>query len=1093
MAVLTVGEGKQYATIAAAVAATGDGDTVLVDAGTYTNDFFTNYHQITLQSVGGMAILKATEAPPNGKAIVTTDASITIDGFGFTGASVSDLNGAGIRYEWGDMVVRNCLFWDNQDGILAAALGPGHILIQNSEFSHNGAGDGYSHNIYVNGIESLVIEDSYFHDSVVGHEIKSRAHNTTLLNNRIQDNAGDGSYSIDLPNGGNALIQGNVIEKGANAQNYHSIHFGGEGPPYDGSNLTIDGNTLINDHAQGRLVLNHAGSPVTLSNNQIWGYAADNIAVGPVTQQGNTILASRPALDLTTMAPPAPPPPTEPPQFTVPTVAHLQSWGAGGAVVASGHVLRVGAGQAFTTLSQALTASQDGDTIQVAAGTYVNDFGTVNHKVIIEGVGGLARFVQQGVVWAPNGMLVVNTDATLRNLEFTGATNYSGHEGGIYVTGGNVTVDNSYFHHNDIGIRTADNAGATLSIFGTEAAWNGNVNKGTHNLAIGAIQSLTIQGSYIHGAITGHELSTRSFYTDIEGNRIIDGDGVAASFLINLAQGGDATIRDNVLEKGRDAANGILIHVGNEGPTYDNSDVRITGNTLVSDLANQWHPYTYFIVGDNAGSLLAPITASGNTFVGGVPGSAQVVNGAASGNATAANAVLYTNAPWSAAQAPAEFAAAAPAGLNTLTVRLAEAASVLDAQFVVSVDGAAVGGGVVTASQAAGGSQAFSFNGWWSTGAHAVTVSFINPQRDYAGADGLYVQSVSLDGATTTAAAGLDYWSRSYTTTLTGSSPLPDFDPAYYLAQNPDVAASGMDPLRHYLSVGWTEGRDPSALFSTRYYLSHNPDVAAAGVNPLLHYEQTGWTEGRDPSALFSVREYLGANPDVAAANIDPLRHYIQFGQAEHRAIEAAAAPSEPDDPLVDSAYYYAAHPEIAAAGISASASYHADGWTKGYNPNAFFDTNYYLAHNPDVAAAGVDPLRHFDATGWKEGRDPGPGLSLNAYRMAHPAEYAQGIDPLIVAMRGAAGLPAMSYPGAEGSLFDGAYYLSRYQDVAAAQADPLAHYQAHGWRENRDPSASFSTEKYLDAYADVKAAGIDPLAHYATYGVGEGRLSFSA
>ena len=795
MSMLTVGEGKQYATVAAAVAATADGDTVLVDAGTYTNDFFTNYHQITLQSVGGMAILKATESPPNGKAIVTTDASITIDGFGFTGASVSDLNGAGIRYEWGDMVVRNCLFWDNQDGILAAALGPGHILIQNSEFSHNGAGDGYSHNIYVNGIESLVIENSYFHDSVVGHEIKSRAHNTTLLNNRIQDNAGDGSYSIDLPNGGNALIQGNVIEKGANAQNYHSIHFGGEGPPYDGSNLTIDGNTLINDHAQGRLVLNHAGSPVTLSNNQIWGYAADNIAVGPVTQQGNTILASRPALDLTTMAPPAPPPPTEPPQFTVPTVAHLQSWGAGGAVVASGHVLRVGAGQAFTTLSQALTASQDGDTIQVAAGTYVNDFGTVNHKVIIEGVGGLARFVQQGVVWAPNGMLVVNTDATLRNLEFTGATNYSGHEGGIYVTGGNVTVDNSYFHHNDIGIRTADNAGATLSIFGTEAAWNGNVNKGTHNVAIGAIQSLTIQGSYIHGAITGHELSTRSFYTDIEGNRIIDGDGVGASFLINLAQGGDATIRDNVLEKGRDAANGILIHVGNEGPTYDNSDVRITGNTLVSDLANQWHPYTYFIVGDDAGSLLAPITATGNTFVGGVPGSAQVVNGAASGNATAANAVLYTNAPWSAAQAPAEFAAAAPAGLNTLTVRLAEAASVLDAQFVVSVDGAAVGGGVVTASQAAGGSQAFSFNGWWSTGAHAVTVSFINPQRDYAGADGLYVQSVSLDGATTTAAAGLDYWSRSYTTTLTGSSPLPDFDPAYYLARTPSSITTAPSPV----------------------------------------------------------------------------------------------------------------------------------------------------------------------------------------------------------------------------------------------------------------------------------------------------------
>ena len=38
----------------------------------------------------------------------------------------------------------------------------------------------------------------------------------------------------------------------------------------------------------------------------------------------------------------------------------------------------------------------------------------------------------------------------------------------------------------------------------------------------------------------------------------------------------------------------------------------------------------------------------------------------------------------------------------------------------------------------------------------------------------------------------------------------PVFDPDYYLASNPDVAASGMDPLVHYLAFGLPEGRSPT-------------------------------------------------------------------------------------------------------------------------------------------------------------------------------------------------------------------------------------------------------------------------------------------
>ena len=39
------------------------------------------------------------------------------------------------------------------------------------------------------------------------------------------------------------------------------------------------------------------------------------------------------------------------------------------------------------------------------------------------------------------------------------------------------------------------------------------------------------------------------------------------------------------------------------------------------------------------------------------------------------------------------------------------------------------------------------------------------------------------------------------------------FDSDYYLARYPDVMESEINPLIHYLSVGWKEGRSPSRNF----------------------------------------------------------------------------------------------------------------------------------------------------------------------------------------------------------------------------------------------------------------------------------------
>ncbi len=182
MATLNVGAGQAYATLSAAVGASRDGDVIAVQAGTYVNDFATISTDITIVGVGGMANFVATVAPPNGKGILVTQSDVTIQNLSFSGAAVADGNGAGIRYEGGNLVIIDSYFHDNQDGLLANNAPNGTIHIVGSEFASNGAGDGYSHNLYVGNIASLVIDDSYFHDASVGHQIKSRAQSTTITN-----------------------------------------------------------------------------------------------------------------------------------------------------------------------------------------------------------------------------------------------------------------------------------------------------------------------------------------------------------------------------------------------------------------------------------------------------------------------------------------------------------------------------------------------------------------------------------------------------------------------------------------------------------------------------------------------------------------------------------------------------------------------------------------------------------------------------------------------------------------------------------------------------------------------------------------------
>ena len=129
MAALTVGPGLQFQTVGAAVAASHDGDTIYVQAGTYVNDGATINTKISIVGVGGMAHFVGDGLIGNGKAFFVTNTDVTFDHIEFSGATVADHNGAGIRYQAGNLTITNCYFHDNEEGILGASSPGGTIKI----------------------------------------------------------------------------------------------------------------------------------------------------------------------------------------------------------------------------------------------------------------------------------------------------------------------------------------------------------------------------------------------------------------------------------------------------------------------------------------------------------------------------------------------------------------------------------------------------------------------------------------------------------------------------------------------------------------------------------------------------------------------------------------------------------------------------------------------------------------------------------------------------------------------------------------------------------------------------------------------------
>ena len=292
-ATLQVGPTRAITKPCAAIAIAAAGDIIEIDAATYVGDVCGVYaNNLVIRGVNGRPKIDAGGNNSMGKGTwVIVGSNITVENVEMYGAKVVDKNGAALRLEGNNFTLRSSFIHDNENGVLGGLSTASNVLIETTEFGHNGYGDGYSHNLYIFNVGSLTFRYNYSHDANVGHNLKSRAQANSILYNRFSSTppgqtgstaSGQPSYEIDLPNAGTSYVIGNVIEQPAANQNPAMLAYGEEGASNPAQDLYVVNNTFLNDQSSaGTFILTGSTvtTPVVMQNNIFGGVGIVNTQV----------------------------------------------------------------------------------------------------------------------------------------------------------------------------------------------------------------------------------------------------------------------------------------------------------------------------------------------------------------------------------------------------------------------------------------------------------------------------------------------------------------------------------------------------------------------------------------------------------------------------------------------------------------------------------------------------------------------------------------------------------------------------------------------------------------------------------------------
>lgn len=247
-------------------------------------------------------------------------------------------------------------------------------------------------------------------------------------------------------------------------------------------------------------------------------------------------------------------------------------------------VIDVGPSHFYRVPSEAANVVQDGYTVRIEAGEYVDCASWRANGLTIIAVGGDVhvrdRACESKGIWVVSG-----DDIVIDGITFSGARVPDENGAGIRAQGRNLTVRNARFYDNQMGILANPVADSTIVIEGSVFERNGRCGgTGGHGIYALAIARLQVLGSTFRAHCIGHHIKSRARVTEVSDSVIEDGPDGTASYLIDLPNGGTAAITGNTLQKGPLTDNrGTAIFIGAEGDLQPSDGLLIADNVFRND------------------------------------------------------------------------------------------------------------------------------------------------------------------------------------------------------------------------------------------------------------------------------------------------------------------------------------------------------------------------------------------------------------------------------------------------------------------------------------------------------------------------------
>lgn len=246
--VLTVGAGARFESLQAAVDQSRDGDRIDIWPGTYRGAGVLVHGRIHLRGLGTGATFESTGHPPADRGVLVVQGHVTIENLHLRGARRVHGNGAGIRFLDGRLEVRSCSFADNEMGLLGSDRPNAELRLLDCAFGSAPRHAGRLHHLlYASTMARLEVQGCRFEGGWRGHLLKSRARQNVIRYNLLRDGAeGGASYELELAEGGDNTVVGNIIVQGPGTQNRTIVAVGYDARPRGGHRLVFTHNTVVN-------------------------------------------------------------------------------------------------------------------------------------------------------------------------------------------------------------------------------------------------------------------------------------------------------------------------------------------------------------------------------------------------------------------------------------------------------------------------------------------------------------------------------------------------------------------------------------------------------------------------------------------------------------------------------------------------------------------------------------------------------------------------------------------------------------------------------------------------------------------------------